>query len=485
MRTRPTLLLALVLFIYTALGALYAVYTPSWQVPDEPAHYNVIRALAEKSALPVMEMGDYDQAYLEQLTGQGFPASLPIDAVTYEDHQPPLYYLLALPVYWLFDGALLPLRLVSVTLGTTLLAVTFALARTLFPERPALALATATLAGFIPQHLAMSAGVENDLLAELLVGLTLWLAVRHLRAETPDRRTVPLLGLVVGLALLTKTSAYITLPLALLAVALRARRDGWSRSTLRRAALQGAGIVLLALLLAGPWLVRNVCIYGWSDPLALARHNAVVAGQPRSVEWLALYGWGGLAARLLRTTFQSFWGQFGWMAVPFHPPVYLALGVVSATLAGGFLGWLVDHRRQPLTPPQRDGLLLLAVSALLTLAAYLWYNLTFVQHQGRYLFPALIPLALAAALGLEWLLAPRIARWAAAALAALGALLAAWGLACGDLPLTPLATVWGLAALCGMTARWGAWLTAVALFAALLALDLYALFGAIVPSLAP
>jgi hypothetical protein len=31
--------------------------------------------------------------------------------------------------------------------------------------------------------------------------------------------------------------------------------------------------------------------------------------------------------------------------------------------------------------------------------AFLYYNLTFVQHQGRYLFPALVPIALAMAYG--------------------------------------------------------------------------------------
>jgi hypothetical protein len=42
---------------------------------------------------------------------------------------------------------------------------------------------------------------------------------------------------------------------------------------------------------------------------------------------------------------------------------------------------------------------MLVASGLLTLAAYLWYNTQFVQHQGRYLFPALIPIGLAVALG--------------------------------------------------------------------------------------
>ena len=49
---------------------------------------------------------------------------------------------------------------------------------------------------------------------------------------------------------------------------------------------------------------------------------------------------------------------------------------------------------------------LLLLSALLTFLSFLWYNTKFVQHQGRYLFPALIPLGLALALG--WWTA---ARW--------------------------------------------------------------------------
>jgi hypothetical protein len=42
---------------------------------------------------------------------------------------------------------------------------------------------------------------------------------------------------------------------------------------------------------------------------------------------------------------------------------------------------------------------LLLLLVILTFFSYLWYNTKFVQHQGRYLFPALVPLGLALALG--------------------------------------------------------------------------------------
>jgi hypothetical protein len=478
-------ILALILIIYVVLGVLYAVFTPPWQVPDEPAHYNYIRHIAEEGSLPVMAPGDYDQAYLERITDQEnpFPPDLPIDPITYEDHQPPLYYLLATLVYLLFDGALLPLRLFSVALGLGTLLIAHGLIRQLFPQRPAVPLVATALIAFIPQHLAMMAGVENDALAELLVAAGLWMAVRYVQGDVNGRQFLVGWGLILGLVVLTKVSAYVVLPVALLAVGLRTHREGESWG---RAAGRAAWIFWATAALAGPWLIRNIGIYGWTDPLGMGRHNLVVEGQPRTVAWVAEYGLGGLLWRMARTTFQSFWGQFGWMGVPLQPAIYLALLVFSGMLVVGFVGWTFDRRRARLTLPQVDGLMVLGASGLLTALIYLAYNLTFVQHQGRYLFPALIPLALAAALGLEWLLSPRGGRWAAAGLASLGTLLILAGLFRGGLILMPTAAAFALAGVTTAGAvwpRWGRWLGLAALGVGLVALDVYSLFGAIVPTL--
>jgi hypothetical protein len=45
--------------------------------------------------------------------------------------------------------------------------------------------------------------------------------------------------------------------------------------------------------------------------------------------------------------------------------------------------------------------ILLGLVLLLTLAQYVYYNLTFVQFQGRYLFTGLIPFALVIVLGVD------------------------------------------------------------------------------------
>src|SRR5712692_2089927 len=112
------LALYVILAAYISLGTLYAVHTPAWQVPDEPAHYNYIRAIVEQHALPVLQVGDYDQAYLDKLKAEHFPPALPVTAVRYEGWQPPLYYLLAAPIFAATGGSLVAVRLFTLLLGS-------------------------------------------------------------------------------------------------------------------------------------------------------------------------------------------------------------------------------------------------------------------------------------------------------------------------------------------------------------------------------
>ena len=87
--------------------------------------------------------------------------------------------------------------------------------------------------------------------------------------------------------------------------------------------------------------------------------------------------------------------------------------------------------------------IIFAAAILIVLTAFLYYNIEFVQWQGRYLFPALIPIALALAAGLDAWRAKLLGNW--------------------------------------QSSRW---LTALAMMC-LFALDIYLLFRVIVPGLSP
>src|SRR5436190_24389613 len=93
------LILALILIGYFIVGGLFAIKTPVWQAPDEPAHYNYILQVAHNGCCPKIEPGDWNAAYLDQLKAAKFAPDLlaNLPTIQYEDHQPPLYYLLEAP----------------------------------------------------------------------------------------------------------------------------------------------------------------------------------------------------------------------------------------------------------------------------------------------------------------------------------------------------------------------------------------------------
>ncbi len=469
----------LILIAYLVVGTLYAVHTPLWQAPDEPAHYNYVRSLATGQGIPVMQVGDYDQAYLSRLTSEGFPPELSIDALEYEDHQPPLYYLLATPMYVIFRGSVRALRLFTLLLGGVGVAMIFLILREFWPEDPNVAWFGGGLVAFIPQYLAVTASVNNDALTLVLFWLWLWLALRYLRG----RASTWALGAIAGSLLLTKTTGYGVLPLTLLAVYLRYRRAGMPLKWVVRQLL---GLLAPALVLGGLWWARNLSVYGWPDFLGLQRHNAVVAGQPRTAEMIASQGIIPFLRGAAWTTFRSFWGQFGWMGVVLDLRIYQGLLIFSALTVYGAIWRLVEALYRGMGARQRDALVLLGVAALITVAMYLGYNLTFVQHQGRYLFLALPLVALSAALGWKRLLERQLAIATALALLLLTAALGIFGVVTGEPPLWPMMMLAGGTVMLPMLAFLGDRWYPVAgggFLLGMVGLDLWCLFGFIVPML--
>ncbi len=548
----------IILIAYLFMGTLYAIYTPMWQVPDEPAHYNYIRALAEGHGFPVMESGDYDQAYLSRLTSERFPATLPIDPLQYEDHQPPLYYLLATPVFMLMDAVcpptadipipcvVLPLRLFSVLLGAVAVGMSMAIGYEVFlrmrgrrgvgretsPNKGIVLIwVMGGLVAFVPQHVAILAGINNDALAEALFFTWLWLALRYLRGKVSPWT----LGGVLGMLLLTKTTVYGAVPLALLVIVMRLRHRNAAYGSEPRAPNQQwlirhlAAVFLPALLLGGLWWVRNLTVYGWPDVMGLTRHNAVVVDQPRTAAWIARDGLLPFLAGAVRTTFRSFWGQFGWMGVVLDARIYQGLLIFSLLTLWGALWWLASVRfdvgqglltdassntvgrglptdapsntvgrglptdassntvgRGLPTDAPRDALILLASSALITLTLYIVYNLTFVQHQGRYLFTALPFPAILAALGLYHLAERRLALLTGGLLLLAAALLGGAGMIRGDIPLWPMALTLaaaGAVVTTGLLPPRLKGLATVGPLVGLYLLDLVCMFGFIIPQL--
>ncbi|RIK38892.1 MAG: hypothetical protein DCC57_20560 [Chloroflexi bacterium] len=428
----PRRWLAALLAAYWVAGSLFALLTPAWQAPDEPAHYNYIAYIASELRLPVLDAGDYDQEQLDRLLETRFAPKLTTAGLRYENYQPPLYYLVATPVYWLSGGSLHALRLFGVLLGMGTVLLLYFCLELVFPGKTLIPLGAAAFAALLPMHMAVAASVNNDGLAELLLMAAMLVLLRWMRARfyaddrlepaparqqaQRSRRQLALLGVLLGLGLLTKIYAYLLLPIAwgvvVLVVWLRPRvpAAAFERVKLtpsRRSLLAGLRrslwVALPACLLGLPLWARNVLLYGAWDLLALRWHDQVVVGQPRTEEWIAANGWVAYGERAFGFTFKSFWGVFGWMGVFLDERIYTALLLFSGVI---FLGVLWATVRFISGGPDTDMdvfqlavLILFGIILLAVTVSYAWYNMKFVQHQGRYFFWGLLPISTVIALG--------------------------------------------------------------------------------------
>jgi hypothetical protein len=348
-----------------------------------------------------------------------------VDGICYEFHQPPFYYLLGMPVYVITGGRLQLLRFLSMALlGGGVVVLAFFIGRTIFPNKSPIAYGTMAFVAFVPMHLAILSSINNDALAELILAIILFILVQRVMA-TPENQSKQyyennwLLGIILGLGLGTKTTIYIAVPLILVAL-------WWTSSTGTKGRdwrkLAGEAIVIygVAFIIILPWYIRNAIVYGNYDILGLVRHNEIVTGQLRTADYIAEVGIMNYFLNFVTTTYHSFWGQFGWMAVPMDGRSYLFITLLCLTSIGGLVGlwWNVrstenDDAGHTISTRQRRALGLMIFTILFMALGYLWYNITFLQLQGRYLFPTLIPLGVFFALGLWEALSPRWAWWLA------------------------------------------------------------------------
>jgi hypothetical protein len=390
----PRCLVWVFLAVYLGLAGSYWALIPVGLAPDESAHLKYVQWLAEHRSFPVLETG----------------AERARQDAGYEAHQPPLYYLLAAPGYLACRSRpeLAPYvpRALNILLSLIVIAAVYRFVRELLPTQPWVGVGAAALLAFVPMHLALSASITNDILAEAFFALTLWLLARHLRREAAGQadRGPALIGLCCGLGLLTKSLCLLLLPLAWAGLALASHRGAvfCARAALRKLAV----VTALALLLGGPWLLRNQVRYG--DPLAASAFMQAFAGAPTPETIMenpkAPLDPFAYVLMVVYWTYASAWGVFLREAGPlgggryiFLPGwVYVALGVVALASLGGFVRWLLRARFEPW---QRRTLLTAALLAILVLAAFVHFNLRFFQAQGRYLFPALPVAALCLVIG--------------------------------------------------------------------------------------
>jgi len=290
---------------------------------------------------------------------------LPLATDGWQMFQPPLNYLLSVPVYLAAPHlpdpqALLALRLLPALCGLLQVEVAYRAARAVFPGREDLQVAGTLIGGFLPANIYISQVFGNESLAGLLGSAALLMViVRHeARRSLLAPRFALALGAVLGLTLLAKVSVLLVIPVLLGFCVTRAEpSDGATPGARLRFLAIACGTLCLA---AGWYYARNWVLLGrpfvggW-DPVRGFAHWQ----DPGYVTLDSLTTFGRALVRPIYAGTAGFWN-----------------GLYSTLWLDGTLGSKVQRQ---LCPPWNYGFLLASAltalapcAALATGAAALW-----------------------------------------------------------------------------------------------------------------
>ncbi len=416
------------LIVFAGLAIRYGLAIPPFEQPDESSHLIALRWYAVERTLPPLNPP------VETLNS----GAAIEDYLSYNDppyyYAPPLYYsvgglltawadftdlpaLLIPSPRWAAGYALIPgtdatdkttythhptleapassgtmqalyiMRLFGVACGLIVIVMTYQTARVLLPKNPGIWAGAAAIAALHPQVIANAPAVSNDPLTYALFATFLWLSVRLIRQGGGTQRTA-VLGLIAGLAVLSKQSALMLLPLGGAAVIL----SEWHGplKDLNPGRLIGLGLVFgtVAALVGGWW-------YGWNwlqynDPLGLSAHLGVQPGLPGPFGWAE-------ATSILKTWLAT----FGWTVIEVPEAAYIAGGVIGiAALAGILYALIPGTVPARLDPATRRGLILLALLLIMMAASLVKWTVDTGSAYGRLLLPAEPAIAVLMAWGL-------------------------------------------------------------------------------------
>jgi 4-amino-4-deoxy-L-arabinose transferase-like glycosyltransferase len=452
--------LTLILALYLLITLAYGVVNPLFEAPDEHWHFFTAVYIAENRQLPMVEE-PYD-TWLSQ-----------------EAAQPPLYYILGAALIapidtstareavwlnpfgtqgignaaalvnrnqvvhtsaeqWPWQGYALAghvLRLFSTLLGLGTLLAIHGSARLLWPQNERLPLLATALAAFLPQFNFLHAAISNDTLIIFLCSLALWQLIWLWQRPVTAKRLL-LLGITIGLAVLTKNAGVLLLLFAAGFLAVHSVKDGFNAwpQKLGRWSWQTAVYLLLPVLLLAGWLWwRNWQLYGdWTATNQFIR----IAGGDRGFNLLqVLAESGGL--------WRSLFGVFGWFNLLAPAWVYAIWNILAIAGLLGLLRWVISEWRVESTRTLHSLIaralpLLLAGWLLVVYAGLLLFMLRTPAAQGRLLFPAIVPLALGLAAGLhrwDW----RWLDWLAPAAALMTTIFCLWWIISPAYALPPIA----------------------------------------------
>lgn len=443
---RDRRIVAVLWLIMLLEGVFFALVQPVWSRVDEAQHYHYVQYLADTRSLPVegetlvspevvgvsrkADQWGWSRAgtisaplYLDPSEWTGIPAELDdlerdkwvrrnLWYFNYEAMQPPLYYMVNMPVYAAVPGdpfiKLYGMRLLAALMASAMVPIAYLTARRAFPGNRLLALGT-PVGVLVTQGYALNmAQVTNDALAiPLAAGAVLMLLTMVERGFS--RKLSLATGAVIGASLLAKLTTVFLLPVALAAltvmVAFRRQRPVM--------ALAHAGLIfapVAAIML--PWVLHNISTYGDITGASAARplmssffmSPFVSFDNLRLGELLPTYWFGEPVYPF------AFW-NYTWVAI-FAAMAMAVVGLLYCFLGrGGGRAGDSGERDRDIKPGVVFLLTVLVLGAAVNL--FLPYGSGIGGVPGRYLYPLMPTVTFLILFGIDRLLRRQQARFVA------------------------------------------------------------------------
>jgi putative flippase GtrA len=392
-------LFLLVVFVFLFSSLMFVKNIPPTGVkgaPDENAHmeFNVEFILGEKR-LPVSGVDDLN-AYENCRDNKFGKIPCLYSYTAYPGANYVFSSLFAWTLHEVLDLSILTgARLASVFWGLIFLSMIYLTSRRITHNNRISAAITASV-GLIPQVIFTSSYVNQDAHSLAIGGIVIYAFTRFL--QKPDRTSLIIAGIAFGgLLPLSKYNYFIFIPFvaAILFYAL------YKKILSKKHLLQLVLFSLVSfLLLAGFWYIRNIILY--SDPLGQSFvvermsdfHKPGISHDITSFETYKLYA---LDNTFFDRLFHSFFVAFGYMA--FYLKEFTYSNIQILLFSAVFVSLYISSNLKK-AARYKATLVLLGLTLFLfgsiTLAYYNSTTYDF-QPQGRYIFPILPAIALAAA----------------------------------------------------------------------------------------
>ena len=411
---------ALLILLFIILSFAASIMNPLHEATDELRHYRFVRYMVQNQALPVQgEIGCRAQSHHPPLFYLlGAIATAWIDTgrdVCYSPPENPFWayrywevgndnktqYLHGADEAFPWRGEALAahiVRFINVLMGAGTVYLTWLMGRTIWPQRPYLALGGAAFIAFNPMFVYMAGAINNDVIAALTGTAVTLACIQLLQDEAGlSRRWGIKLGILFGLALLSKFNLMAVAPLIALAATVVAYRQKQWRLWLE----VGLLTLFVAALLSGWWFIRNQILYG--EPTGFQRLTELWGVRDPSESF-------GVAVFELDYLWTSLWGRFGYGQIPMSEGIYSGLR--------WFVGLALLGTVTPLIRRSKIESHLLWPLILLTLDVILFFGVVFnyllvspAGPMGRFFFPAMPALSILTFYGLSqwlsWLPSPR------------------------------------------------------------------------------